>query len=75
MTQDNDDDDDRRPIVTFSELMPIFTAAIFTIGFFAALVWVLVTNDPWHDFIPKGKPQAQETPGVVPVTLPEKGRN
>jgi hypothetical protein len=70
MTQD---DDDHYRAFSWSDLSTILTAAVFGLAFLAGLIWVLVTNDPWHDFVPGVKGgQQQETPGVVPVTLPEK---
>ncbi len=73
MNQD-DDDDLKQPLIPVGDLAPILTAAVFALAFLAGLFWVLTTNDPWHDYIPKGKPaaQQQESTGVVPVTLPEK---
>lgn len=68
----DDDDDDHRPAITFAELAPILTAAVFAVGFFAALIWVLTTDDPWRDFIPKAKPAPSSE---VTVTLPEKPKN
>ena len=63
--------------INSSDVTVILTAAFFAVGFFAMVVWIMTTNDPFGDFIPKGKPvpvehHQQETPGIVPVTLPPK---
>ena len=67
-------------MVNSSDVTVILTAAMFAVGFFAMVVWVMTTNDPFGDFIPKPPPrppQAQEhvVPGVVNVTLPDKGKH
>ena len=72
MKQDNDDD--HFSAFSLSDLGPILTAAVFGLAFLACLVWVLITDDPWHDFIPKDKPAAAPA-GEVTVTIPPpKGR-
>ena len=72
MTQD-DDDDFKQPLIPVGDLAPILTAAVFGLAFLAGLFWVLTTNDPWHDYIPKDKPAASS--GEVVVDVPEKGKN
>lgn len=73
------DNDDDKPYRSFSgsDLTMILTAAFFGLAFLVGFIWVVTTDDPFGDFIPKGKPapvehHQQETPGEVPVTLPAK---
>ncbi|HUO98334.1 MAG TPA: hypothetical protein VMU01_06680 [Rhizomicrobium sp.] len=68
----DEEEDKGYRVFSWTDLGPILTAAVFSIMFLACLVWVLITDDPWHDFVPRAKPQQPDTPGIVNVTLPQK---
>ena len=72
-------DDDEKDLRVFSgsDLTMMLTAAFFGLAFLVGFIWLMTTNDPFGDYMPREKPapvehHQQETPGEVPVTLPPK---